>query len=106
MDEKVKDPVMYCLNYRNCLGDKRKYYVAEREVVEAIKRRVDELSENEVNEAGCREAVFPEHSEARVVYNLKWEDSLEFIAKDKETAVSCAEEMGFRGLFPKLERQN
>ncbi len=99
MAEKIKDPVMYCLNYRNCLGDRRRYYVDEREVVEAIKRRVDELSQERAHEA-----VFPEHSGARVVYNPGWEGSLEFIARHKKEAVSCAKEMGFRGLFFRPKR--
>ena len=64
MDEKIKNPVMYCLDLLNCLGDRRRYYVAEREVVEAIKRRVDKLLN------GANEAVFPAHSGTRAVYNL------------------------------------
>jgi len=104
MNERINDPVMYCLTYRNCLGDRRRYYVAERKVVESIKRKIDELSEN-----GSHEVVFPAYSGARVVHNPEWEcsqDSLEFIARSKKDAVSCAKEMGFRGLFHKLKRQN
>ncbi len=100
MDGIISDPVMYCLNYRNCRGDCRRYYVAEREVVEDIKRKVDKLSD------GRHEAVFPAHSEARVVHNPAWEESLEFIARTKDDAISCAEEMGFKGLFIKSNGQS
>jgi len=91
-DEKL---VMYCLNLRNCCGDNRGYYVAGEEVVGRIKRRIDETSKD-----GSHVFVSPKFK-TRILYNPKWGDSLEFISVSKESAILCAQEMGFQGLFLK-----
>jgi len=94
MDRKIKDPVMYCLNFRDCRGDHRQYYVADRKIVNEIKRAVDRGADGMAHRM-----VFRGESKVWIVYSPDWEDSLEFVAGDLETAVSCAEEMGFPGLF-------